>query len=722
MAILNTAPQDEAVLSNVGAVGEFRIRNSAKAFNILSSGLYANKIRAIVRELSCNAVDSHAAAGKSDVPFEVHLPTSLEPYFSVRDFGTGLNHEQVTQIYTTYFESTKTNSNAFIGALGLGSKSPFSYTDNFTVTAVQDGVQRIYSAFINGEGVPSIVKMGEQETTEANGVEVKFSVNDRYDYNTFRDEARHVYTHFKLRPTIKGVTNFEFKNIKYETMDIIPGVHSVEGAQRSYAIMGNIAYPISIPDADKSLAELRGLLGCGLEMNFGIGELDFQASREGLSYIPQTVNAIKTKLEAVNSQLAIHLAKEADALENSWDRSIFLYGKKRAQLWSAAVMKYVQDTNFELFDRANNWSSSTYIQKRIEDLAAVNLAVRHFTVERGRDVTHNCTPSREMTDKTDLNGHRIYDTVWNVPVENDVYFVINDTKIGATERAKYHWRNKQNRGYRERVFVFEPIDRTKPINKDALAALFHNPPEDRFFMASTLDQKERASGVGRNVTLLKLEERGGSRYHSGSSELVWRDAGNFVNFDKTKTHYYIPLSGYEAQFEIVKGESPHDLVNYMRASKLSELNVTVYGVRKADHAAIKSQKNWINLETFLTDTLKALDKKIFMSALRSTIDKDQIFKYNINQVVSLLNDGDTKTLLSEFMNLPKELGHSSISRLMHIFHKDKATNYKDDATKYNEKFNAFAKRYPLIDKLEVYRTEPNDIANYINVIDSVKGV
>ena len=98
--ILNNAPQAEAVLSNVGEIGEFRIRNSAKAFNILSSGLYANKIKAIIRELSCNAVDSHVAAG-NDQPFEVHLPSTLEPWFSIRDFGTGLNHEQVTNIYTT---------------------------------------------------------------------------------------------------------------------------------------------------------------------------------------------------------------------------------------------------------------------------------------------------------------------------------------------------------------------------------------------------------------------------------------------------------------------------------------------------------------------------------------------------------------------------------------------------------------------------------------------
>jgi hypothetical protein len=89
MQLLSTV-KNEAVLSNVGEIGEFRIRNSAKAFSILSSGLYANKVRAIIRELSCNAIDSHTAAGKADTPFDVHLPNSLEPWFAIRDYGTGL--------------------------------------------------------------------------------------------------------------------------------------------------------------------------------------------------------------------------------------------------------------------------------------------------------------------------------------------------------------------------------------------------------------------------------------------------------------------------------------------------------------------------------------------------------------------------------------------------------------------------------------------------------
>jgi hypothetical protein len=254
--ILNNAPQNEAVLSNVGEIGEFRIRNSAKAFNILSSGLYANKIRAIIRELSCNAVDSHVAAGKPDVQFEIHIPNSLDPHFSIRDYGTGLSHEQVTQIYTTYFESTKTNSNEFIGALGLGSKSPFSYTDNFTITAIQGNKKGIYSAFINGEGVPSIALMMEEATDEESGVEIKFSVNDRYDFYKFRDEAQKVFRHFKLLPKVNGCSEFRFELPDYETQNIIPGVHTLTNGRRSVAVMGNIAYPIEVPNAEASLGNL----------------------------------------------------------------------------------------------------------------------------------------------------------------------------------------------------------------------------------------------------------------------------------------------------------------------------------------------------------------------------------------------------------------------------------------------------------------------------------
>ena len=46
----------------------YSIDATAKAFAILSDGLYSNKILAVVRELSTNAYDSHVAAGCPERP------------------------------------------------------------------------------------------------------------------------------------------------------------------------------------------------------------------------------------------------------------------------------------------------------------------------------------------------------------------------------------------------------------------------------------------------------------------------------------------------------------------------------------------------------------------------------------------------------------------------------------------------------------------------------
>mgnify|MGYP000694507503 CR=1 FL=1 len=116
----------------------FTIEANGKAFRTLIDGLYSNKIQAVCRELSSNAQDSHIDAGQTR-PFEVSIPTSLDPVFRVRDFGTSLSHEDVMFLYTRIFKSTKETTNDQTGALGLGSKSPFAYTDTFSVVAYLNG-------------------------------------------------------------------------------------------------------------------------------------------------------------------------------------------------------------------------------------------------------------------------------------------------------------------------------------------------------------------------------------------------------------------------------------------------------------------------------------------------------------------------------------------------------------------------------------------------------
>ena len=725
--ILNTAPQNEAVLSNVGEIGEFRIRNSAKAFNILSSGLYANKIRAIIRELSCNAVDSHVAAGRGVVAFDVHLPNALEPHFSIRDYGTGLTHDQVTNIYTTYFESTKTTSNEFIGALGLGSKSPFSYTDNFTVTAIKDGRKGIYSAFINGEGVPSIALMMSEDTDEPAGVEIKFSVNDRYDFSKFRDEARNVYRYFTLKPNVSGADSFEFKDVLYETKDIIPGVSLLKDAHASVAVMGNIAYPIDVPNERETLGDLADMLECGIEIRFNIGEVDFQASREGLSYIPQTIEAIKNKLILLRDALTARLTAEADAIDNEWQRAVYLWSKVDYRLWHDAVSQYVIATKLRTVDKpSHRWHFLKKFAINVSDLASkYNIEVRSFSHGHGQKT---CPMNKVSTEYTYNGANRTATEYWEFPVANNTHFIINDGKIGCTERARFHYRHNDLSAY---VYVLEKVDATQEMNTEEFFKELANPPATQIILASALDMKPRASsGVGRNVTILTLE-RGSSRSRSGTDDHVWVSAGDLSSFAASETRYYVPLSGFKM---IGETEDAKELQTTLKTCGIPALSVIkLYGVRKADLKAVQSESNWVNVEEFIKTTLTQPSENIMMHLAMQTADvpsfmNDTWRRTHYRDAIGIAANPDSPyNIVSKMIASYKKIeSHKFYAESFMTLYKMYAPSLdiQSKVSALTAEINYLSERYPLLKLID--RRSDNfptaAVAEYINFIDTSKGI
>lgn len=719
--LLNTAPVNEAVLSNVGEIGEFRIRNSAKAFNILSSGLYANKIKAIIRELSCNAVDSHVAAGKPDVPFDVHLPTQLEPWFAIRDYGTGLDHHQVTNIYTTYFESTKTTSNEFIGALGLGSKSPFSYTDNFTVTAIKDGRKGIYTAFINDMGVPSIALMTEEQTDEPAGVEVRFAVEDYYDCRKFEQEADNVYRYFKLRPVITGAQP-HIRNVEFSDENIVPGVHAMRDSRRSIAIMGNIAYTIEVPNASTNLGNLEHLLNCGLMIEFNIGDVDFQASREGLSYIPQTINAIKAKLELVRDALTDRLAADANQITCLWERSAWLWSKREHALWSSSVEKYVADTNFPLLNnKPGTWEHMRPVKMthyETELASKYNIVIRGFTKARNAMGVNNMTAEQERIKTAD--GSLEYKTKWEISPNMHTVFVKNNTKVGATERARYHWRHTRFPDpvpYQTTVYVLDVADKEKPALFDAFLAALHNPPVHMF--ADTLLQKERektSAAKGETVSILKLCEDD----RSWRTNYVWRDAGKASTFDAKTKFYYLPLSGYavESKYGIVDAKDLKSTLSDCGIAHLASL--TVYGVRKSDIEFIKTQKNWINLEDEIHNTLVNLTTAQKAALASNRIDWPKFMQYN-SDIVKHVTKKDNLFIkvVGDFKSINRNsFDERSLKSLFNRFAKDTAFDIELISAEFSKRFDEVNQRYPLLANIDYYRCDMKQVAHYIDLIDN----
>jgi hypothetical protein len=290
---------------------KFSIEASSKAFFILSDGLYSNKVLAVVRELSTNAYDSHVEAGKADVPFDVHLPTTLNPVFFIRDYGTSMNHEDCMQLYTTYFRSTRNNSNDAVGCLGLGSKAPFAYSDSFVVEAYLDGICRTYNAHKDSGGNPTFVIMNETETSEPNGIKVSISVNS-YDVNRFKVEANKVYEYFKIKPNFVGGEKLVFN--KPDKILAGDNWYFDDNESSNLIIMGQIAYPLDgsqlSNNSDNNKYRRFVDYSNGLRIFVNIGDVDITPSRESLSYSRETKENICKIIDKIISDIKVKIEQE----------------------------------------------------------------------------------------------------------------------------------------------------------------------------------------------------------------------------------------------------------------------------------------------------------------------------------------------------------------------------------------------------------------------------
>jgi hypothetical protein len=301
----------------------FAIKASAQAFRILSDGLYSDKILAVIRELGSNAWDAHVSAGTTDRPFTVHLPNNIEPWYSIRDYGTGLAHDQVMNLYSTYFDSTKDSSNEFTGAMGLGSKSPFSYVDAFTVVSVVDGEKRIYMIDIGEVGVPtiSLVEGSPFATDEDNGLEVKLAVK-KSDFYDFCTKAQDVFKRYPLAPEVVGNVEFNIEKpeVLFEGSNWRILKNDGHYGQTCYALQGTVAYPINFNSLQGIKYEQRNAFNrMNCEIDFEIGDLEVSASREDLGYDERTSQNIIDALNRVVDELADQMDTLLEDKTSFWD-------------------------------------------------------------------------------------------------------------------------------------------------------------------------------------------------------------------------------------------------------------------------------------------------------------------------------------------------------------------------------------------------------------------
>lgn len=322
---------------------KFTIAANAKAFEILTGTLYKNVQTSIVRELISNGHDGHVRNGNLDTPISVHCPTPFEPTFEVRDFGCSMDEATMMNVYTTFFSSTKNDSNEEVGGFGLGCKLPFAYTDMFTITTYLKGKEQNYIA-CKENGVPTLNKVGDATpTNEPDGVKVVVPVQED-DCELFESEIKRLakFSDFKLTCNVElpekpeeqdnlgiaGFHNFgsnKFGPCQNDTIFMVR-IGGVPYSVDKEELFNNISYWqdgadfLRMSDSECStnekiikeccqelnsqgwpasfLGNFRPTRAMGINgiLDFDIGDLDVTASRESLQYTYKTKKALMTKM------------------------------------------------------------------------------------------------------------------------------------------------------------------------------------------------------------------------------------------------------------------------------------------------------------------------------------------------------------------------------------------------------------------------------------------
>lgn len=280
--------------------------NSIAHLMSVLTDLYSDPVLAVVREYSTNARDSHVEA-KVARPIEVTLPNGMNPYFKVRDFGVGLSVDDITNIYSQYGASTKRDTDEQTGMLGLGCKSALTYTSQFTVVGVKNGVKAtvLVSRVEDGTGVMEIIDT--VSTNDHNGVEISVPVKNSNDFHAKTMQFFSFWEKGSVLVNGQPVEPVKL-NMVTDKMGIAAG-HL--GLGSDIVVMGGVPYPVGqrLYDGNRPYNDNFKVVAF-----VEIGDVHFVPSREALSFTKRTdakvtalkaeftANLIKTAQDDVNAQ------------------------------------------------------------------------------------------------------------------------------------------------------------------------------------------------------------------------------------------------------------------------------------------------------------------------------------------------------------------------------------------------------------------------------------
>lgn len=299
--------------------------NSLTHLMSVLTDLYSDPELAVLREYSTNARDSHIEAGETR-PIEITLPSAMSPFLTIKDFGVGLNQQDIEDIYSKYGASTKRETNEQTGVLGLGCKSALTYTAQFSLVGIKDGARTMVSIARDEDGAGSMTIVESGTTDEPNGVEVIIPVRR---YNTLETKAQDLFRFWE--PGTVLVNGKEPARI--EGTSINDKILMVQGVPSDYIVMGGVPYPVEIPTPLSS--------NYSVVLFADIGEVNFTPSREALQYTKRTKERIQSAKEEFLS--GVEKAAQEDISTAQSPREAFA----RCMSWRQALPRLKLDMTYQ---------------------------------------------------------------------------------------------------------------------------------------------------------------------------------------------------------------------------------------------------------------------------------------------------------------------------------------------------------------------------------------
>jgi len=559
---------------------EFKIAATKEAFRILSDGLYSDKVRAIIRELSTNARDGHIKAGNFDQTFEVHLPSHSEPWFHVKDYGCGMSHDDVMELYSTYFGTDKADELDTTGCLGLGSKSPLSKVRSFSVISRYEGIERHYIVTLNEDRLPEVNYLPEQDRpTDYSGMEIKVAVSAG-DISMYRVKAQRVFQYFAedARPR---VVNSEYYELPEQKVLIEGnGWRMLEGDGRPTAIQGNVGYPIDASQMDDLNEHQQAILLCNLEIDFENGQVDFTPSREHLSYNKSTCANIKARLDEIVAEVNATIAKRFDNCKTLWEARVLAW----TMFWSSDAdlrhLKKLADTG-QITWKNEKIAGQQLSFDQLKGVEGWSFELKRKTRGYWSDTATTTIPRRDRKEYT--------------PRENVVWCEV-DLPRGSFSRCQEHIRN--NEGAIVYLVSFaSPAAKQAFCNKMGLDGT-------EFILTSTMPKPEsltRAGGKVHRSTSLVYEHLG--RLEAPRLGDHWREVD--VDLDSGDGGVYVEMNNSRVLDPNGKRVDPAVVTHLIdRLASVGHEKVTVIGVRPAIAKKFRKSDDWVDIFTYVANVVK----------------------------------------------------------------------------------------------------------------------